>query len=528
MQPLEMVELPQNEDMVSVYIDGRCLELENEPFISEYIMYVPVAEISRYWNYYVLKTEDGFYLRNGNTIHRFTETYSYDVNNGERRRLEYLITSVDGVIYVDAKYFIKEHSITITWENSTYSVYFASVLHYDGYRITPKEIFHAKRAVEQYINMFMYVDGAYYKRKDGNSKIVAQEGIIYLSGGNTDSLEVGHEYRFCFRYEGVINSRGVPFGRIWEICEIDNERRIGNMLFAEKSWKKIKAGNMYRPINVKESGIDKEALVTMLRRSPNVLSDRKLLRNNLNDLFPENPREVNLIMYAFDNNIFSDIDIADELDDIFVHRMVKKMVDNNGIQLQFAVDAVCLCCEFYGVKIKGKNFVSKVKYNAETEKMLIDREKKWIEPVFKGIQYVGDAKYPRPVNWGETPASTPYEGYYYYPYDDNNAMIWVSRQKLNGTEKAKGFNYQAFIIGMARDVGNIISMTDFSVDDVAGKKVNFYLPVGSRRFEQDAYFFPYGDYIYGVMFGEDVALTDHMQRFEKTFISQYVIHRENK
>ena len=523
MQPLELIELPQNTDMVSVYIDGRRLSLNHSPFVSDHILYVPVVEMAGYWNYEITRLEDGISLCDGEINHRFTESYVYDVSKGERRRLDYLIISVDGVIFADAKYFIDEHDITVTWENGTYSAYFASVLHYDGYRIAPEEIFHAKKALDEYKDMFIYVDGAYYKRKDGNSKIVAKEGIIYLSGGDTSSLEIGSEYRFCFRYEGVQNSRGVPYGRIWEICGIDNERRIGNMLFAESSWKKIKAGNLYRPSNVKNSGIDKEALVTMLRRSPHILSDRKKLRSNLNDLFPENRRDVNLIMCAYDNHVFSDIDITDELDDIFVHRMVKKLVDNNGIQLQFAIDAVCLCCEVYGVRIKGKNFVSKAKYNAETEKMLIDREKRWVEPIFKGIQRMGDAKYPRPVNWGESPASVPYEGYYYYPYDDNDAMIWVSRKKLDGPEKAKGFNYQSFIIGMARDVGNIISITDFSIDDVAGKKANFYLPVGNRRFEQDAYFFPYGDYVYGVMFGEDVALTVRMQQFEKEFMSQYVI-----
>jgi len=520
MQPLELIQLPPNTDMVSVFIDGRRIKLDNSPFIAEHVLYVPVIELSGYWNYEIKPTDSGFKVCDKDVVHEFTSAFIYDLKGGERKRLDYIIISVDGKIFVDARYFIEEHNITITWESDTYSVYFASVLHYDGYRIAPKEIFHAKKDLPEYKNMFLYMDGTYF-RKAEISEVVTPEGIIYLSGGNTNSLKSGNEYRFCFRYEGGLSYNSVPYGSIWEICEVNNNRRIGNMLFTESSWKKIQSEKAYKPNVDNNSGIDKEALVAMIRRDPQILSDRRKLQNNLNDLFPEYLRDVNLIMCAYDNHVFSDIDRADELDDIFVHRMVKKLVDNYGIQLKFAVDAISLCCEFYGVRIKGKNYISKKKYSEEIQKLLIEREGKWIEPQFVNTQRVGDAIYPRPVNWGEKAASAPHEGYYYYPYDDNNAMIWVSRKIIGAASIADDFNYHSFIIGMANDVDNIVSVIDFSVDGVSGKKANFYLPVGSRKFEQDAYIFPFGDYVYGVMFGEDVALTARMQQFEKEFMSQY-------
>ena len=527
MQPLELVELPQNTDMISVYIDGRRLTLMHKPFITAHIMYVPVLELSGYWNYAVERTDEGFLLCDNDNDHEFTESYIYDVNRKERRRLDYLVKKVGRDIYVDARYFLNEHGITITWEKGSYSTYFASVLHYDGYRHIPEELFYAKKAVEEYMNMFMYVDGAYYQRKDGNCKIVTPEGIIYLGGRDTSSLTNGREYRFCFRYEGTFNNGSVSYGNIWEIVEVDNTRRIGNMLYAEDSWNRIQANSTYKAEKKKDDGtIDKEALVTMFRQNPYILRDRKMLNGHLNDLFPKNRRDINLIMYAFDNDVFTEIDDADELDDQFVHRMTKKLIDNNGTQMQYALDAVCLCCEVYGVRIRGKQFIAKSKYSEATQTLLKEREYRWIAPEFKGRVRIEDMSYPQPQKWETKPFKGKDEGYYYYPYNDREALIHIRATKLSGNETVDSFPYGPFVSGMAKS-GDVVSVTDVMIGSIKWKKINHHINIDDKVFETDSFIYPYGGFLYGVTFGENVGLTNKMQQFEERFLRHFMFFEKS-
>ncbi len=528
MMPLEMASLPKNTDRIATYIDGRKLKLKNPPFVTEHMLFVPAIEMCGFWNYITKEYGDKIVLCADNNDHEITTSYIYDINNTRPKRLDYVVKQVGSVLYVDAAYFAGEHGITVAWEHGTNSAYFASVLHYDGYRIAPKEIFTAKKATNEYVGMFMFVDGKYYRRSDDNCKIVSQNGIIYLRDSKTESLSDGVEQRFCFRYEGVANDGMIPYGSIWEVCRINNEQKIGNMMYADESWEKItgkKRGNdLYSQKEKPDGGsIDKETFVMLFRQYPNILKDRKKLNSCLRDLFPHNLRDINLLMTAFDNHVFESIDKADELDDIFVHQMSKRLVNNNGIQMQFAIEAVCLCCEIYGTRIKGKEFVSKKKYNAEILRLVLNREEKWKDPTFGNYIRLGDLAFRDLIGWDDNKAHATEEKYYYYPYNDRRAMIYISRSKADGAEAYDDFNFESFVSGMTKKPEYVISMTDCTVDGIRGKKINHYLDVVDMVFEEDSYIVPYKGYIYGIMFGEEKALTTKMQLFEKRFLECFKI-----
>ena len=95
MQPLELIQLPQNIKMISTYIDGRIVKLKNAPFIEGHILYAPIIELSEYWNYEIEVLKDRIKISKGIIIHEFLDTAVYDVKNEERKKLDYHIVSID-------------------------------------------------------------------------------------------------------------------------------------------------------------------------------------------------------------------------------------------------------------------------------------------------------------------------------------------------------------------------------------------------------------------------------------------------
>ena len=60
MVPLEIACLPKNTDLLSIHIDGRRLNMRNSIFVTEHVLFVPVAEVSEHLKYYFQEQEKGY------------------------------------------------------------------------------------------------------------------------------------------------------------------------------------------------------------------------------------------------------------------------------------------------------------------------------------------------------------------------------------------------------------------------------------------------------------------------------------
>lgn len=92
----------------------------------------------------------------------------------------------------------------------------------------------------------------------------------------------------------------------------------------------------------------------MLRQHQASLDDRKKFTALVKDLFPDQAKNVNLLLMAYNMGIAQDIQSASHINNTFAFRYVKQLMDDFGmsrVNADWIVSAWCYC---YGGKVLGK------------------------------------------------------------------------------------------------------------------------------------------------------------------------------
>lgn len=93
----------------------------------------------------------------------------------------------------------------------------------------------------------------------------------------------------------------------------------------------------------------------MLRQHQASLDDRKKFTALVKDLFPDQAKNVNLLLMAYNMGIAQDIQTASYINNTFAFRYVKQLMDDFGMSRVNADWIVSVWCSCYGGKVLGKN-----------------------------------------------------------------------------------------------------------------------------------------------------------------------------
>lgn len=92
----------------------------------------------------------------------------------------------------------------------------------------------------------------------------------------------------------------------------------------------------------------------MLRNHQASLDDRKKFTALVKDLFPDQAKNVNLLLMAYNMGIAQDIQTASHINNTFAFRYVKQLMDDFGMSRVNADWIVSVWCSCYGAKVLGK------------------------------------------------------------------------------------------------------------------------------------------------------------------------------
>lgn len=92
----------------------------------------------------------------------------------------------------------------------------------------------------------------------------------------------------------------------------------------------------------------------MLRKYQEALDDKKKFAALVKDLFPEQAKNANLLLMAYNKGIVQDIQTASYINNAFAFRYVKQLMDDFGMSRANADWIVSVWCSCYGAKILGK------------------------------------------------------------------------------------------------------------------------------------------------------------------------------
>lgn len=92
----------------------------------------------------------------------------------------------------------------------------------------------------------------------------------------------------------------------------------------------------------------------MLRQYQGVLDDKKRFAALVKDLFPEQVKNVNLLLMAYDMGIVRDIQNTSRISSVFAFRYVKQLMNEFGMSRANADWIVSVWCSCYGGKVLGK------------------------------------------------------------------------------------------------------------------------------------------------------------------------------
>lgn len=92
----------------------------------------------------------------------------------------------------------------------------------------------------------------------------------------------------------------------------------------------------------------------MLRQHQASLDDRKKFTALAKDLFPDQAKNVNLLLMAYNMGIAQDIQSASHINNAFAFRYVKQLMDDFGMSRVNADWIISVWCSCYGAKVLGK------------------------------------------------------------------------------------------------------------------------------------------------------------------------------
>lgn len=92
----------------------------------------------------------------------------------------------------------------------------------------------------------------------------------------------------------------------------------------------------------------------MLRKYATALDDKKKFTALVKDLFPDQAKNVNLLLMAYNMGIAQDIQNTTRINNAFAYRYVKRLMDEFGLSRVNADWSVSVWCSCYGDKVIGK------------------------------------------------------------------------------------------------------------------------------------------------------------------------------
>lgn len=92
----------------------------------------------------------------------------------------------------------------------------------------------------------------------------------------------------------------------------------------------------------------------MLRQYQSSINDKKRFSALIKDLFPENQKNVNLLLMVYNMGIVEEIEKVVRINNTFAFRFVKQLIDDFGLSRSNADWIVSVWCVCYGKQILGK------------------------------------------------------------------------------------------------------------------------------------------------------------------------------
>lgn len=93
---------------------------------------------------------------------------------------------------------------------------------------------------------------------------------------------------------------------------------------------------------------------SMLRQYEDVVDDKKIFTGLIKDFFPEQAKNINLLLTAYSLGIAQDIKKTSRIGNAFAFRFVKQLMEEYGISRSNADWAVSIWCVCYGHQVLGK------------------------------------------------------------------------------------------------------------------------------------------------------------------------------
>jgi hypothetical protein len=96
-------------------------------------------------------------------------------------------------------------------------------------------------------------------------------------------------------------------------------------------------------------------LKIIIEKYPQNIGNRNQLASLLRDLYPSEKRAVNVALAVYDSGIASRIAGSKSLDTVLLHSFTKQLVDEYGLQEQFAAEGIAAWAKAYGLPVGKDN-----------------------------------------------------------------------------------------------------------------------------------------------------------------------------
>lgn len=96
-------------------------------------------------------------------------------------------------------------------------------------------------------------------------------------------------------------------------------------------------------------------LKTIIKKYPRSAGTRSQLASLLRDLYPSEKRAVNVALAVYDSGIVSKLAKLKSIDSVLFHSFIKQLVDEFGLQEQFAAEGIVIWAKAYGVLVPDSN-----------------------------------------------------------------------------------------------------------------------------------------------------------------------------
>ncbi len=425
----------------------------------------------------------------GDYTRKLIETWN--ASNLQESQRPVIRNNMSGTVYFDVVEYTQYETKKISWVQEEYTVY----------AVEPLSSLEEKR-----LSVFIVV----------NSKC-SLESISKYTQAIAKKLRYADVYSTESSERRFIGKKAVA---IWCYFGYDQEDIVNHIYFAHSIWAEKSVQAKYYKDNRNTKIIDGicvcvNSSYSMLKKlSEPTVSREEFIRLNKSLMFEEMEIMRNL-QNDLQEILNGSLDKISFIDECPIGNLMEVVPQEN----RFKVGKILYTEESWNsFKNAEEDELAQKKSNEEIKPGNAS-DKKWRQPSLHiPIQY-GEFSYLQPNGWSSRPASAPYEGTYYYPYEKaETGMVWISRIPNSTKTTGEYFPYHALINGMCQgDMDNIISEEDAKVAGIRGRKANYKVQSNDTLQEMIVYILPRPEYIYLLTFGERDYISDNMRSFVEEF-----------